>query len=166
MAELADKAVSGDKNAFTDFRKLTACGIAMTLGGPGIAAAAIADKSVFRKAVDYAVGKGEMAADDAVESLIDRGASHLSTVLHKTISAAVSAGCQVAGTFVGHFFGPQGIVIGRKIGVAVAGFLNTNISTLIEKGVSKVKDVAKSVFQKGKAILKSGFNKIKNFLFG
>ena len=166
MSELADKAVSGDKQSFTDFRKLTACGIALVAGGPGAAAAVAADKSVFQKAVQYAVGKGELAADEAVESLIDRGATHLSTILHNSISHAVTVGCCMAGTLVGGIFGPIGAKIGATVGLKVAGLLNTNISTLIEKGVAKVRDVARNVYHKGKEWLKNAASKVKSFLFG
>ena len=166
MSELADKAVSGDRQSFTDFRKLTACGIALAAGGSGAAAATAADKGVFQKAKQYAVGKGELAADEAVESLIDRGASHLSTILHKTISSVVTKGCCVAGTWLGHFFGPVGAKTGATVGLKVAGFLNTNISVLIDKGVAKVRDVAVNVYQKGKEWLKNAAGKVKSFLFG
>ena len=166
MSELADKAVSGDQQSFTDFRKLTACGVALVAGGPGAAAAVAADKSVFQKAVQYAVGKGELAADEAVESLIDRGATHLSTILHNSISHAVTVGCCMAGTLVGGIFGPAGAALGRKAGAFVAGILNTNISVLINKGVAKVRDVARNVYQKGKAWLKNAASKVKSFLFG
>lgn len=166
MSELADKAVSGDQQSFTDFRKLTACGVALVAGGSGAAAAVAADKSIFQKAVQYAVGKGELAADEAVESLIDRGATHLSTILHKTISTAVTKGCCVAGMWLGHFFGPVGAKVGATIGLKVAGFLNTNISVLINKGVAKVRDVARNVYQKGKTWLKNAASKVKSFLFG
>ena len=74
MSDLANNAVSGnDKQAFFDFRKLTALGIAMTAGETaGAAAAMIADKAVFQKTVEVAVGKGIMRADEAVEAMIDR----------------------------------------------------------------------------------------------
>jgi len=168
MSELADKAVSGDQQSFTDFRKLTACGIAMTTDGAvgGAEAAATADKSIFQKAVQYAVGKGEMAADEAVDSLIDRGAAQLSTAIHNTISHAVTVGCCTAGTWLGSFLGPVGAKVGATVGLKVAGILNTNISTLVDKGIAKVRDVARNVYQKGKEWLKSTAGKIKSFIFG
>ena len=68
MSDLANDAVTGaSKEAFTDFRKLTACGIALATGGAGAAAAVAADKSVFQKALDYAVGNGIITGEDAVE---------------------------------------------------------------------------------------------------
>ncbi|MCQ2351917.1 MAG: hypothetical protein MJ033_00370 [Victivallaceae bacterium] len=165
MAELADKAISeGIKGeSFTNFRKLTACGIALVAGVPAAVAATTSDKSVFQKSVEYAVGKGEMAADEAVESLIDRGASHFGTVIHQTISHAVTVGCCAVGSFVGGIFGPAGAAAGKVIGTKIAGFLNTNLSPYIHKGIEKVKGFAKNVYQKGKSLLKSVGRKIANF---
>ena len=78
MSDLANNAVSGnDKQAFSNFRKLTALGIALDPTGiAGQAAAMLADKAVFQKSVEVAVGKGIMRADEAVEAMIDRTASH------------------------------------------------------------------------------------------
>ena len=56
MSELANRAISAGTQSqeFTDFRKLTACSIALTEGSSGAEAAAIADKTAFQKAVQPA----------------------------------------------------------------------------------------------------------------
>lgn len=163
MSELANRAISEGTQSqeFTDFRKLTACSIALTEGSSGAEAAAIADKTAFQKAVQYAVAQGELLADEAVESLIDRGASQLSTFLNVVVPQAVTAGCCAAGTWVGHFFGPIGMKTGAAIGLKIAGLLNSNVSTLIDKGVAMLKDVAKNIYHEGKRIVK---NYVKNLL--
>ncbi len=167
MSEFSERAIGGnDDQAFTEMRKLAACGLVLSDGMSADEAAAQADKSIFQKGVEYAVGRGEMAADAAIDSLIDRQACGLSVIIHKTIENAVNVGCRVAGGWLGHFFGPQGIIVGQKIGATVAGILNANLSTIIDKGIEKVKDVARTVYQKGKEMLKSVGSKIKNFFFG
>ena len=167
MSELAERAISGkDGQAFTVLRKLVACGTVLSTGDSGDDAAAQADRSIFQKSVEYAVGRGEMAADNAVDALIDRQACVFSTIVHKTIEKAVNVSCVAVGGYIGKYFGPKGIATGMKIGAKVAKVLNTNLSPLIDKGIDKIKTVAKSVYEKGKAMLTAGVTKIWNKIFG
>ena len=163
--ELANDAVTGaSKEAFTNFRKLTACGIALATGSVGAAAAVAADKSVFQKALDYAVGSGAMSGGDAVEAAIDRAAVHFTTVARKAVAQIVEKGCIAAGTWLGALVGqPQ---LGAAIGAKVGKLLNKPVQEIVSKGMEKVKEIAKNGWQKIKAGAVSIFNKISNLLFG
>ena len=166
MSDIANNAVSGnDKQAFSDFRKITALGIAMTSGATaGAAAAMIADKAVFQKTVEVAVGKGMMRADEAVEAMIDRTASHMAVGIRAAAAKALAVGCVAAGTWLGGLIGQP--VIGAAVGKKIADVLNAPVLELVEKGVEKIKEVAKSGWQKVKARVTSVFNKLSNWLFG
>ena len=167
MSDLAERAIQGeDKQAFDDLRKLTACALVVSTGESGEEAAVEADKGIFQKTVEYAVGCGEMAADNAVDALIDRQACRFSEIVHKTVKKVVDTGCSFVGGWIGHYFGPKGTELGQKIGAKIAEVLNTNLSPLIEKGIDKLKDVAKSVYEKGKSMLKSAGQAIINKFFG
>ena len=166
MSDIANNAVSGnDKQAFSDFRKITALGIAMTSGATaGAAAAMIADKAVFQKTVEVAVGKGMMRADEAVEAMIDRTASHMVVGIRAAAAKALTVGCVAAGTWLGGLIGQP--VIGAAVGKKIADVLNVPVMELVEKGVEKIKEVAKSGWQKVKAGVTSVLNKVSNWLFG
>ena len=163
--ELANDAVTGaSKEAFTNFRKLTACGIALATGSVGAAAAVAADKSVFQKALDYAVGSGTMSGGDAVEAAIDRAAAHFTTVARKAVAQIVEKGCLAAGTWLGALVGqPQ---LGAAIGAKVGKLLNKPVEEIVSKGMEKVWEIAKAGWQKIKAGAVSLVNKISNLLFG
>ena len=163
--ELANDAVTGaSKEAFTDFRKLTACGIALATGGAGAAAAVAADKSVFQKALDYAVGNGIITGEDAVEAAIDRAAVHFTTVARKAVAQIVEKGCIAAGTWLGALIGqPQ---LGAAIGAKVGKLLNKPVEEIVSRGMEKVREIAKTGWQKIKAGAVSLVNKISNLLFG
>ena len=165
MSDLANDAVTGaSKEAFTDFRKLTACGIALATGGAGAAAAVAADKSVFQKALDYAVGNGIITGEDAVEAAIDRAAVHFTTVARNAVAQIVEKGCIAAGTWLGALVGqPQ---LGAAIGAKVGKLLNKPVQEIVSKGMEKVKEIAKTGWQKIKAGAVSIFNKVANWLFG
>ena len=165
MSDLANDAVTGaSKEAFTDFRKLTACGIALATGGVGAAAAVAADKSVFQKALDYAVGAGTMSAGDAVEAAIDRAAAHFTTVARQAAARMVEKGCIAAGTWLGSLVGQP--VLGAAIGAKIGKLLNKPVEEIVSKGMEKVKVIAKTGWQKIKAGAVSIFNKVSNWLFG
>ena len=165
MSELANDAVTGaSKEAFTDFRKLTACGIALATGGVGAAAAVAADKSVFQKALDYAVGNGTMSGGDAVEAAIDRTAAHFTTVARNAAAQLVEKGCVAAGTWLGSLVGQP--VLGAAIGAKIGKFLNKPVQEIVSKGMKKVKEIAKTGWQKIKAGAVSIFNKVSDWLFG
>ena len=162
MSDIANNAVNGnDKKSFSDFRKITALGIAMTSGATaGAAAAMIADKAVFQKTVEVAVGKGIMRADEAVEAMIDRTASHMAVGIRAAAAKALTVGCVAAGTWLGGLIGQP--VIGAAVGKKIADVLNAPVLELVEKGVEKVKEVAKSGWEK----VKAGAKAVWNFLFG
>ena len=162
MSDLANNAVNGnDKKSFSDFRKITALGIAMTSGATaGAAAAMIADKAVFQKTVEVAVGKGIMRADEAVEAMIDRTASHAAVGIRAAAAKALTVGCVAAGTWLGGLIGQP--VIGAAVGKKIADLLNAPIMELVQKGVEKVKEVAKSGWEK----VKAGAKAVLNWLFG
>ena len=166
MSDLVNNAVSGnDKQAFSDFRKITALGIAMTSGAiAGTAAAMIADKAVFQKSMEVAVGKGLMRADEAVEAMIDRTASHAAVGIRAAASKALTIGCVAAGTWLGGLIGQP--VIGAAIGNKIAAVLNAPVMELVDKGIEKIKEVAKTGWQKIKSGVTSVFNKVTNWLFG
>lgn len=166
MSELANNAVSGnDKQAFSNFRKLTALGIALdSTGIAGQAAAMLADKAVFQKTVEVAVGKGMMRADEAVDAMIDRTASHMAVGIRAAAAKALTVGCVAAGTWLGGLIGQP--VIGAAVGKKIADVLNAPVMELVEKGVEKIKEVAKSGWQKVKAGVTSVFNKVSSWLFG
>ena len=165
MSELANDAVTGaSKEAFTDFRKLAACGIALATGGAGAAAAVAADKSVFQKALTYAVGIGKMSGGDAVEAAIDRAAAHFTTIARQAAARLVEKGCVAAGTWLGSLVGQP--VLGAAIGAKVGKLLNKPVQEIVSKGMEKVKEIAKNGWQKIKAGAVSIFNKVSNLLFG
>ena len=166
MSDLANNAVSGnDKQAFSNFRKLTALGIALDPTGiAGQAAAMLADKAVFQKSVEVAVGKGIMRADEAVEAMIDRTASHAAVGIRAAAAKALTVGCVAAGTWLGGLIGQP--VIGAAIGNKVAAVLNAPVMELVDKGVEKIKEVVKNGWQKVKAGVTSVFNKVSSLLFG
>ena len=166
MSDLANNAVSGnDKQAFSNFRKLTALGIALdSTGIAGQAAAMLADKAVFQKTVEVAVGKGMMRADEAVDAMIDRAASHMAVGIRAAAAKALTVGCVAAGTWLGGVIGQP--VIGAAIGNKVAAVLNAPVMELVDKGVEKIKEVVKNGWQKVKAGVTSVFNKVSNLLFG
>lgn len=166
MSALANNAVSGnDKQSFTDFRKLTALSVALSPGCiAGRTAAMIADKAVFQKTVEVAVGKGIMRADEAVDAMIDRTASHMAVGIRAAAAKALTVGCVAAGTWLGGLIGQP--VIGAAIGSKIAAVLNAPVMELVEKGVEKIKEVAKSGWQKVKAGVTSVLNKVSNWLFG
>ena len=166
MSDIANNAVNGnDKKSFSNFRKITALGIAMTSGATaGAAAAMIADKAVFQKTVEVAVGKGMMRADEAVDAMIDRTASHMAVGIRAAAAKALTVGCVAAGTWLGGLIGQP--VIGAAVGKKIADVLNAPVMELVEKGVEKIKEVAKTGWQKVKAGVTSVFNKVSNWLFG
>lgn len=161
MSDIAERAIKGeDKNAFDIVRKIVALSIGLTTGEDGGEAALQADKAVFQKTVECAVGTGELSVDVAADSLIDRCACYLSEILKEKFPAIVEIGCRAAGGWIGHFFGPAGIIRGVQIGGKVAAFLNTNITPeLIDTGVQKMKHYAKEVYKKGKDFIKKGVAK-------
>ena len=165
MSDLANDAVTGaSKEAFTDFRKLAACGVALATGGSGTEAAVASDKSVFQKALDYAVGSGTITGEDAVEAAIDRAAVHFTTVARNAVAQIVEKGCIAAGTWLGALVGqPQ---LGAAIGAKVGKLLNKPVQEIVSKGMEKVKEFAKNGWQKIKAGAVSIFNKVANWLFG
>ena len=165
MSDLANDAVTGaSKEAFTDFRKLTACGVALATGGSGTEAAVAADKSVFQKALDYAVGNGIMSGGDAVEAAIDRTAAHFTAVARQAAAQLVEKGCVAAGTWLGSLVGQP--VLGAAIGAKIGTLLNAPVQELVSKGMEKVKEIAKTGWQKIKAGARSAVNKLKSWLFG
>ena len=166
MSDLANNAVSGnDKQSFSDFRKLTALGITMTSGATaGTAAAMIADKAVFQKSIEVAVGKGLVCADEAVEAMIDRTASHAAVGIRAATAKALTVGCVAAGTWLGGLIGQP--VIGATVGKKIADVLNAPVMELVDKGIEKIKEVAKTGWQKVKAGITSVFNKSINWLWG
>jgi len=161
MSDIAERAIKGeDKNAFDTFRKILALGIGLTTGEDGGEAALQADKAVFQKTVECAVGTGELSVDVAVDSWIDRCACHLSEILNEKLPSIVETGCKAAGGWIGSFFGPAGTITGIQIGEKAAAFLNTNITPeLIDTGVQKMKHYAKEVYKKGKDFIKKGVAK-------
>lgn len=164
MSDLANNAITGDKQAFTDFRKLTACASAIATGDSGAASAVSADKNIFQKSIDYAVGSGLMTGEDAVEAAIDRTASHFAVVARKAVAKIVEKGCIAAGAWLGSLVGqPQ---LGAAIGAKVGKLLNTPVQVLVTKGVEKVKEVVKIGWQKVKSGVKSLCHKLSNWLFG
>ncbi len=167
MSELVDRAISGnDAQAFKDLRKLTASGIAIATGENGANAAAQADNAIFQKSVEYAVGKGEMSAEQAVDAMADRKASTFVKFIRWGIKAAVTKGCMLAGSFIGSIWGPEGAIVGRWAGAAVAKVLNKDLDPFIDKGIEKINQKAKSLYEKGKIILKSAASKLKNKILG
>ena len=165
MSDLANDAVTGaSKEAFTDFRKLAACGVALATGGSGTEAAVASDKSVFQKALDYAVGNGTMSGGDAVEAAIDRSAAHFTTAARKAAAQLVEKGCTIAGAWLGGLVGqPQ---LGAAIGAKIGKILNKPVQEIVSKGMEKVKEIAKTGWQKIKAGARSVVNKLKSWLFG
>ena len=168
MSNLVEKAITGGQNsqAFDQLRKLAACGLALNSNASGEEAASHADKGIFQKTVEYAVGYGEMKADEAFENLLDRQTATLSVILHRKIKMFVNVGCRVLGGWIGHFFGPQGAVIGQRIGASVARFLNTKVSTVVKLGMHAVKSVARNVYNRVKSGIKSVVSKVSKWLFG
>ena len=143
MSDLVNDAVTGTgKEAFTDLRKLAACGIALATGGSGTEAAVEADKGVFQTALDYAVGNGVISGQDAVELAIDRVAAHFVTVARQAVAQLVEKGCVAVGTWLGSLVGqPQ---LGAAVGTAVAKVLTPVVQAVVTKGINMVREVAKT----------------------
>ena len=68
------------------------------------------------------------------------------------------------GGAIGSVFGPDGALVGRKIGSEVAKVLNKKLDPIIDKGIELIRPVAKRVFEKGKELLKSVGEKLKKGL--
>ena len=166
MSDLANNAVSGnDKQSFTDFRKLTALSVALSPGFiAGRTAAMIADRTIFQKGMEFAVGTGIIKADEAVDAMIDRAASHAAVGIRAAASKALTIGCVAAGTWLGGLIGQP--VIGAAVGKKIADVLNAPVMELVDKGIAKIKEVTKTGWQKVKAGVTSVFNKVTNWLFG
>ena len=165
MSNLADDAVTGaGKEAFTDFRKLAACGITLATGGAGAAAAVAADQSVFQKALAYAVGIGKMSGGDAVEAAIDRAAAHFTTIARQAAARLVEKGCVAAGTWLGSLVGQP--VLGAAIGAKVGKLLNKPVQEIVSRGMAKVREIAQTGWRKIKAGARSVVNKLKSLVFG
>ena len=105
-----------------------------------------------------------MRADEAVEAMIDRTASHAAVGIRAAAAKALTVGCVAAGTWLGGLIGQP--VIGAAIGNRVAAVLNAPVMELVDKGVEKIKEVVKNGWQKVKAGVTSVFNKVSNWLFG
>ena len=103
-------------------------------------------------------------AGAAVDAMIDRAASHMAVGIRAAAAKALTVGCVAAGTWLGGLIGQP--VIGAAVGKKIADVLNAPVLELVEKGVEKIKEVAKSGWQKVKAGVTSVFNKLSNWLFG
>ena len=169
MSDLANDAVTGaSKEAFTDFRKLAACGVALATGGSGAEAAVAADKSVFQKALDYAVGNGIISGEDAVELAIDRAAAHFTTIARQAAAQLVEKGCVAVGTWLGSLVGqPQ---LGAAIGAKIGKLLNKPVQALVTAGMNKIKSIAKAGWRAIKegisSVVSSVCSKVCSWLFG
>lgn len=129
--------------AYDDARKLTA--LALVEDNPemsGEEAAVYADRSLFRKTVDFLVGIGDMNAEDAVQRLIDRAHATATAFIQRTLPTAVRAGCAWLGRTVGAVFGPSGIAVGSAIGTWLGNVLNEDVTTLVRKGIDMVRNAA------------------------
>ena len=105
-----------------------------------------------------AVGSGACSVVDA----IDR-------IQRNVIARAVdflAVNSPMIGEKIGMIFGPAGAAVGMTIGTGVSFLAQTDAREFIEAGLNKVATAARSVVSKIGDKVKSGFNKIKESLFG
>ena len=141
-------------DSYDTARKLTA--LALAEDNPemsGEEAASHSDRGWFRKAIDFAVGLGNMNAEDAVQGLIDRAHATAAAFIKRTLPTAVRVGCTWVGRTVGALFGPTGIAVGNAVGTWLGNVLNEDVKELALKGLDMVRQVAHSLWDKAKAFL-------------
>lgn len=167
MAELVDLAITKKiPNAFDALRLLNAASIFASSDGAVDTeqAAIISDKTVSGMQLAYAVGKGEITADEAVDVAIDRATAAATTVIQKAVSYACDVACPAIGEKIGMVFSPAGAAIGRTVGIAVGMKLKTPAQELVKKGMKLVKSLAKTVCEKLKEGAASIATKIWSFI--
>ena len=104
------------------------------------------------------VGSGACSVVDA----IDR-------IQRNVIARAVdflAVNSPMIGEKIGMIFGPGGAAAGRTVGTGLSFLAQTDAREFIEAGLNKVATAARSVVSKIGDKVKSGFNKIKESLFG
>ena len=166
MSNSVIQALDGNPVEFDKLRKILAAGLLG--GGVGASAAALlADKSASEAKAAYEVGSGKCSEQDVVEDLIDRETARVSVWLQENGVELVEQGCTTAGTFIGMkltpIFGPQAIVVCKKIGTFIGKKIGELGTELIDEGTRKIASYAKEFYNKAKtAVL--GF--IKEKIFG
>ena len=155
---------NGDAEAFTDLRKIMA---AQLVGDGGISAsdaATLSDRGVFQAKKAYEAGQDGASAPDVVEDLIDRNASHVSVWLSQHGAELCEKGGLAVGTAVGTYLAawcPAALPICQKIGQVCGKALGKVGPVLIDKGIRKIADCAKSLWQK----TKEAAGKLKDKIF-
>lgn len=106
----------------------------------------------------YAAGAGACSVEEAIDR-IQR------TVIARAVDFLAENSPRI-GESIGMIFGPQGAVIGRVIGEGISYLAKTEVRDFFEKGLNKIATSARGFFSKAKDKVKSGFNKIKESIFG
>ena len=170
-SELVQRAIEGkDPVAFKQVRKIAAVCL-MTMDSEKqldyASASIMADQGIFTLQTDYAVGTEECSEADAVERLIDRSATQLTTWLEVTVPRLIDTSLTVISTYVVAHFPVAAPVVAKVIPV-VRSLCQMITIPAIRKGAEKIKTVAKSWWQKlkssGKQLLEGLGTKISNFL--
>ena len=156
----------GDAEAFTDLRKIMA---AQLVGGGGVSpsdAATMSDRGVFQAQKAYEAGQEGSSTPDIVEDLIDRNASHVSVWLSQHGAELCEKGGLAVGTAVGTYLAawcPAALPVCQKIGQFCGKALGKVGTVLIDKGIKKITQCAKTLWQKAKETAGKIKEKIFNF---
>lgn len=106
----------------------------------------------------FAVGKGICSAEEAAER-VQR------TVVARTVDF-LALNSPTIGAAIGAVFGPAGAEIGYTIGQGVSFLAKTDAREFFEAGLNKVCTKAREVVSKVGNKVKSGFNKLKEKIWG
>ena len=151
---LLKKAIEGnDLGAFTDLRKILSAQLVGSGGLIGSVAATLADRGVFETIKAYEAGAEESSNQDVVEDLIDRSAAHVSVWLQQNGAELCEKGGLAAGTYVGSYLAawcPAALPICQKIGQVCGRALGKVGTILIDNGIKKITQCAKSLWQGAK----------------
>ena len=164
---LLEKAIAGnDPGAFTDLRKILAAQLVGGCGLSGSVAATLADRGVFETRKAYEAGEDTAADQDMVEDLIDRSTAHVSVWLQENGAELCEKGGLAVGTYVGNYLAawcPAALPICQKIGQVCGRALGKVGTVLIDKGIRKITQCAKSLWQKAKESAGNLLSKVVNF---
>ena len=143
----------GDAEAFTDLRKIMAAQLVGSGGVSASDAATMSDRGVFQAQKAYEAGQEGSSTPDIVEDLIDRNASHVSVWLSQHGAELCEKGGLAVGTAVGTYLAawcPAALPVCQKIGQFCGKALGKVGTVLIDKGIKKITQCAKTLWQKAK----------------
>ena len=170
MSNLVNQAFEqNDPQAFDDLRKLMAADLVANGAGTD-EAVFLADKGLSESKAAYDISSGNGNEQDIIEDLIDRETARVSVWLQENGVELVEQGCISAGTFIGMkltpIFGPQAVVVCKKIGTFIGKKIGELGTKLIDEGTRKIASYAKEFYNKAKTAVAEFAKKTLSKLFG